>query len=240
MKPSIFILCYNSKNNIFNCFKEIKKICKKSERIYFVDNCSTDNSIELVKIYKKKFKISNLFIIKNKKNLGMGGSWKNCLKFIEKKKIKLAFFVHSSGKGRIDNIISNFLKILKKNPKQEIIFASRFHHKAKLKNYSKIKIYGNKFFNFITWIATGYKFNDSGCGILSINNINIKKLKYQNFVNGAQFNPQLNIYFKKNNLRIKEIPLDWSSGKVTSHINIAKYSLELLKLLIYYFCFRKF
>ena len=240
MKPSIFILCYNSKNNIFNCFKEIKKIYKKSEKIYFVDNCSTDNSIELIKIYKKKFKISNLFIIKNKKNLGMGGSWKNCLKFIEKKKIKLAFFVHSSGKGRIDNIVLNFLKILRKNPKQEIIFASRFHHKAKLKNYSKIKIYGNKFFNFITWIATGYKFNDSGCGIISINNINIKKLKYKNFINGAQFNAQLNIYFKKNNFKTKEIPLNWSSGKVTSHINIVQYSLGLLKLLIYYFFFRKF
>ena len=162
------------------------------------------------------------------------------LKIYRKKKIKLAFFVHSSGKGRIDNIVLNFLKVLKKNTKQEIIFADRFHRKSKLKNYSKIKIFGNKLFNFLTWIATSYKFNDSGCGIISINNIDIKKLKYRNFVNGAQFNAQLNIYFKKNNLRIKEIPLNWSSGKVTSHINIGKYSLELIKLLIFYFFFRRF
>lgn len=240
MKPSIFILCYNSEKNIFNCFKEIKKVYKKSEKIYFVDNSSTDNSVELIRKYKKEFKINNLFIIKNKNNLGMGGSWKKCLKFIEKKKIKLAFFVHSSGKARIDNIVLNFLKVLKKNATQEIIFADRFHHRSKLKNYSKIKIFGNKFFNFLTWIATGYKFNDSGCGIISINNINIKKLKYKNFSNGAQFNAQLNIYFKKNNLKIKEIPTNWSSGKVTSHINIGKYSLELIRLLVFYFFFRKF
>jgi len=240
MKPYVFILCYNSKENILNCFKEIKNIYKKSNKIYFVDNCSTDNSIELIKIYKKKFRINNLFIIKNRKNLGMGGSWKNCLNFIEKKKIKLAFFVHSSGKGKIDNIIINFLKVLKKNPSQEIIFASRFHQNSRLKNYSKTKIIGNKFFNFMTWIATGYKFGDSGCGIISINNINIKKLNYKNFVNDAQFNPQLNISFMKNNLNIKEIPINWSSGKVGSHVNVVKYSLRLLKLLIYYLLFRKF
>ena len=58
------------KENIPNCFKEIKKIYKKTKKIYFVDNCSTDNTIELIKIYKNKFKINNLFIIKNKKIWG--------------------------------------------------------------------------------------------------------------------------------------------------------------------------
>ncbi|MBD1173018.1 glycosyltransferase [Pelagibacterales bacterium SAG-MED03] len=240
MKPCVFILCYNSRKNIPNCFKEIKKIYKKTKKIYFVDNCSTDNTIELIKTYKNKFKINNLFIIKNKKNLGMGGSWKNCLSFIYQKKIKLAFFAHSSGKGKIDNIVINFLKVLKKNPKQEIIFASRFHKKSKLQNYSKTKIIGNKFFNFMTWVTTGYKFGDSGCGIISINNINIKKLNYTSFVNDAQFNPQLNISFMKNNFQIKEIPISWSSGKVGSHVNVLKYSIKLLKLLTYYFFFRKF
>jgi len=240
MKPTVFILCYNSEKNIFNCFKEIKKIFYKCKKIYFVDNASTDNSVNLIKKYKKKFHINNLSLIRNKKNLGMGGSWKVCLNFIKKKKIILAFFVHSSGKGKINYIISDFLNVLKKNPKQEIIFASRFHPKSNLKNYSQIKILGNKLFNLATWFFTGYKFSDSGCGIISINNINLNKLNYKNFVNGAQFNPQLNIYFKKNKLSIKEIAIKWSSGNVGSHINVIKYSLELLKLIIYYFFTRKF
>ena len=44
----------------------------------------------------------------------------------------------------------------------------------------------------------------------------------------------------KNNLKIKEIPIKWSSGKVGSHVNVVKYSLRLLKLLTYYLLFRKF
>ena len=240
MKPTVFILCYNSEKNIFNCFKEIKKIFYKCKRIYFVDNASTDNSVDLIKKYKKNFHINNLSIIRNKKNLGMGGSWKICLNFIKKKKITLAFFVHSSGKSKIDYIVSGFLNVLKKNPKQEIIFASRFHTRSNLKNYSQIKILGNKFFNLATWFVTGYKFKDSGCGIISINNINLNKLNYKNFVNGAQFNPQLNIYFNKNKLSIKEIAIKWSSGNVGSHINVIRYSLKLLRLILYYFFFRKF
>ncbi len=240
MKPTIFILCYNSKNNIFSCFQEIKKIYKKSDKIYFIDNCSTDNSVELIKLNKRKFKINNLYILKNNKNVGMGGSWKNCLNFMNQKKIKLAIFAHSSGKGKINDIVINFLNVLNKNPNQEIILASRFHKKSKLKNYSKVKIFGNKFFNFMTWFTTGYKFSDSGCGIVLMKNILIKKIDYKNFVDGPQFNPQLNIYFKKNNFKIREIPISWSSGKVSSHINIIKYSIKLIKLLTYYFFFRKF
>ena len=86
MKPTVFILSYNSEKNIFNCFKEIKTISYKCKRIYFVDNASTDNSVNLIKKYKKNFHINNLSLIRNKKNLGMGGSWKVCLNFIKKKK----------------------------------------------------------------------------------------------------------------------------------------------------------
>jgi len=240
MKPTLFILCYNSEKNINNCFKEIKKISNKCKKIYFVDNASIDNSVDLIKKYKKKFRINNIYVIRNKKNLGMGGSWKVCLNFIKKNKISISFFAHSSGKGQIDNIVLNFLNVLKKKPKQEIILASRFHHNSNLKNYSKIKILGNKFFNFATKLATGYNFSDSGCGILSINGVNLKKINYNNFVNGPQFNPQLNIYFKKNRLDVCEIPIKWSSGNVGSHINVIKYSLQLLKIIIFYFFIRKF
>ena len=240
MKPTVFILCCNSEKSIPNCFKEIKKIFYKCKRIYFVDNASTDNSVNLIKKYKKNFHINNLSIIRNKKNLGMGGSWKICLNFIKKKEITLAFFVHSSGKGKIDYMVSSFLNVLKKKPKQEIIFASRFHSRSNLKNYSKIKILGNKFFNLATMFVTGYKFKDSGCGIIAINNINLNKIDYNNFVNGPQFNPQLNIYFKKNKLNILEIPMTWSSGNTGSHISVIRYSLKLLRLIFYYFFFRKF
>lgn len=240
MKPTLFILSYNSEKNIFNTFKEINKIRNFCKTIYFLDNASTDNTIKIIKKYKQIFKIKNIKIIKNNKNLGMGGSLKKCLNFTIKKKIKLFFLLHSSGKGKIDNITINFINILKQYPKQEIIFASRFHPKSKLNNYSMLKIFGNKFFNLLTWFVSGYKFADSGCGIISINNINLKKINYKNFVDDAQFNPQLNIYLKKNNFNIKEIPIIWSSGKVGSHLNVLKYSFKLIRLLIFYLVFRRF
>ena len=67
MKPTVFILCCNSEKNIFNCFKEIKKNFNKCKKIYFVDNASTDNTVDLIKKYKKDFHINNLSIIRNKK-----------------------------------------------------------------------------------------------------------------------------------------------------------------------------
>ena len=42
----IVILNYNTPNDVEKCIDSIKKYCTESFRIYLVDNCSTDNSVE--------------------------------------------------------------------------------------------------------------------------------------------------------------------------------------------------
>ena len=76
MKTLICIPVFNGANyikeSIDSCLKQTTKV-----DIWVFDNCSTDNTCEIVDKYLKKNKNVKLFI--NEKNLGRTGNWNRCL-----------------------------------------------------------------------------------------------------------------------------------------------------------------
>ena len=78
-KTTIIILVYNSLKNLKNCILEINEIIKiysEVQNILFVNNKSTDNSLEFIINNKHLINCQNISIISNKQNYGMGGSQK--------------------------------------------------------------------------------------------------------------------------------------------------------------------
>ena len=69
---SIIIPTYNSNQNLINCIKSIYSQKYKKFEIIVVDDCSTDESLYILKNYLKKKKIKKIKIIENKRNLGPG------------------------------------------------------------------------------------------------------------------------------------------------------------------------
>jgi glycosyltransferase involved in cell wall biosynthesis len=69
---SIIIPCYNEENTIFLIVEKIKKIKSLTPEIIIVDDCSTDNTSDVLK------KISQLYpdikIVTHEKNLGKGAA----------------------------------------------------------------------------------------------------------------------------------------------------------------------
>tara|TARA_B110000003_G_C16653660_1_gene535422 strand:+ start:5688 stop:6404 length:717 start_codon:yes stop_codon:yes gene_type:complete len=85
---SFIIPAYNEQKNvnptIDELYRAIKFLKLKDYEIIFVDDCSTDNTLSIAKEYQKKKKI-NITIIKNKINLGWGGTVKKGIKKAKKK-----------------------------------------------------------------------------------------------------------------------------------------------------------
>lgn len=65
-KVAIILVNYNGEKYNIECIESIKKSSYKNYQIYFIDNKSSDNSVDQIK--KKKY--SNMTIIENKKNMG--------------------------------------------------------------------------------------------------------------------------------------------------------------------------
>ncbi len=71
IKFSIIVPCYNSFNKMENCLKMLERQTYKDFEVIIVDDCSKDNSYELLNEYKNNSKM-NIKLYKNEKNSGAG------------------------------------------------------------------------------------------------------------------------------------------------------------------------
>tara|TARA_Y100000590_G_scaffold465931_1_gene639699 strand:- start:4118 stop:4714 length:597 start_codon:yes stop_codon:yes gene_type:complete len=73
MDISVIVTNYNYSKLIRRCIRSLlnQNIDHEKYEIIIVDDCSTDNSLKVIKNFKK---YKNLKIIRNKKNLGVGAS----------------------------------------------------------------------------------------------------------------------------------------------------------------------
>ena len=81
MKLSVIVPCYNEEKTIKRLVEKILKFNLYEKEIIIVDDCSTDNSSEIIKLLAKSNKdIKSIF---SKKNLGKGGALKKGIKDAE-------------------------------------------------------------------------------------------------------------------------------------------------------------
>ena len=86
MSFSLVIPCYNEEENITILVNKYRKFLKnKNNELVFVNNGSTDNTDNVFKKLKKKYK--NIKTCKIKKNIGFGYGLKKGLKMSKKKHV---------------------------------------------------------------------------------------------------------------------------------------------------------
>jgi len=69
-KVSVVMPCYNEEKNIEKAIKSILKQSFQDYELIIVDDCSTDNSVEII----KRFDSNKIRIIKKDKNTGVSDS----------------------------------------------------------------------------------------------------------------------------------------------------------------------
>ena len=136
---TIAIPNYNGGKNLQRAIESCKKIKIPLEdyEILIVDNCSTDNSIDIINELNDEF--SNLVLIKNKENVGRIQNWNVCLK---NAKGKFLIFLFSNDAINDKNNIHEILEILDKNEKISIGFSSIL--KKEIDNSHIKKSFSNK------------------------------------------------------------------------------------------------
>jgi len=107
----------NLKRAIISC--QNIRIPIQEYEIIVVDNCSTDNSRDIVNELKNEF--SNLVFLQNKENVGRIQNWNVC---IEKAKGKFLIFLFSNDEINQHNSIHECLETLDKNDSISIGFSS--------------------------------------------------------------------------------------------------------------------
>lgn len=191
---SVVLPCLNEEKGVGICIKKIKEVFNENNingEIIVVDNGSRDKTSEIAKNYganviyeiKKGYGRAYLTGFKEAKgDIIVMGDGDNSYDFYE-----IPRFLEELKINNTDFVIGN-RKIIKKN-------ASPFLH----------KYIGRPFFSSILKIFFNIKISDSHCGFGAIKKESLDRLGLKS--SGMEFASEILIKSKKNNLKIKEIPI---------------------------------
>ncbi len=203
---SIIIPCFNEEKTIESIIKEVLSVNTPGikKEIIIVDDCSTDNSLEILKILEKKYKEIKVF--KQEYNQGKGAA------------LKLGFGVSKGDLVIIQDADReydprDYVKMIKlfKEDRADIVFGSRFYGGSPKRVVYLANKIANKFMTRLSAVLSGLYVSDiHTCYIMFDGEWirkNSKDLKSKRF----GFNPEIvaKIASQKNNLRICEIGISY-------------------------------
>ena len=212
MKALCIIPVFNEDSKLIDLINQIKKNPYQNYNLdyIFVNNGSTDKSLNIIKDNKLKF-----LNLKNNKGVG----YALILGFLFAKKYKYDYIVHLAGNGKMNpKHISNFISLIdEKN--YDFISGSRFLEGASFKNNPLYRVFLIKIFTLFLRLLTKKKITDATCGYRAFR-VNIFKNFKKNFLKKKLFTYGYEYFsygkiLNSNNLRIKEIAvsMDYPSKK---------------------------
>ncbi len=239
MKLSIIIPAYNEEKRIENTLKAycyfFEKYYKDKFEIIVVMNGCKDNTSDIVKNFAENHKsISYLFI---EEPIGKGGA---IIKGFKSAKGELVGFTDA------DNSTSPeaFNDLIRNINGYDGIIASRWIKGAIVEPKQPLKRrIASRMFNLLVRSLFGIMISDSQCGAKLFKKEAIHKIINNLGITRWAFDVDLLYQFKRNNLKIKEIPTIWKDS-YDSTLNLTKASAEmffaLARLRLIYSPFRGF
>lgn len=233
-KILIFIPMYNCEKQIARVLRKIKNLEEKQElfsEIIIIDNQSKDNSINAAKESLNKLKISAK-ILKNKENMGLGGSHKVAFKYAIENKFDYVIVLHGDDQGNVEDIIPYIAN--KEYEKYDSFLGSRFEKESKLINYSKFRIIGNHIFNTFISAMVHKKITDLGSGLNIYKTEYLKNRFFMYYPNNLTFNVYMLLYGIYIKSYFQFFPLSWSEDDQISNAKLFSQCKEILGLTLKY------
>ena len=154
MDFSIVIPCFNEEENIANLFKEINNSLKSFKyELILVDDCSTDNSYEVINKFKN---IENLLVIRSKVNRGQSFSLYEGIKIAKTNTIVTLDCDGQNDPKDIPKLIDLYLQ------NKDIFLVGGIRNK---RMDNAIKILSSKFANYIRNMILQDECADTGCSL---------------------------------------------------------------------------
>lgn len=230
-KILLFIPMYNCEKQITRVLDQIDvDIANYIDEIIVINNRSTDNGERVVVEYiKNSDLLVPIKLLTNDENYGLGGSHKVAFQYAIDKGFDYVICLHGDDQGAI----KDYLPLLESGEykQHDCCLGARFIKGAKLKGYSKIRIWGNYIFNFLFSVVVGEKIYDLGSGLNMYKVAPLKDKYYFKFPDTLYFNDCMilaYVYYRQN---MKFIPITWREEDQVSNNKLIKFSISLLKML---------
>ncbi len=235
-KITLVIPVFNESSEIDNFFNDLKQ-CNFDliNEIIFVNDCSTDNSLDLlqdkINEYKKSLTNINFFLISNLKNRGYGFSIKKGVESSNNSSIAIIDLDRTYNIKDLNNISNEFINEYKL--KYDLIAGQR---EINTTNTSRLKIVGKSIINMITNFCFNEKIVDYNSGLRVFNKD--KFIKHSHMMsNRFSLTTSMTITFLNENYEIKFQKIKYEERSGRSKLGFKdffKFLYTIFSLLFYY------
>lgn len=226
-KIALVIPAYNEEKLIKPTLEHIPK---SIDRIYVIDDASTDNMTSVVKHMAKKDR--RIELICHKENQGVGAGIINGYKAAVKDGHDIAVVIGGDHQMDIADL-PNFLEPLVKD-EADYTKGNRFLYSQGIPEVMPFKrMLGNSILSLMVKLASGYyRLFDTQDGYTAITADAIKKIDWSKAYKGYGYPGDFIILFNTYNLRIKDVPRRaiYLKGQRQSQIKILKYIVKVTPL----------
>lgn len=230
---AICIMCYEAVNTFHKVLDLIpKEIERLVEEIFLIDDASNDNTYYAAVGYKHIKKMKKLKIMKNEKNLGIGGNQKKAYNYAIKRGFDILALLHGDNQYN-PKCLPYLLKPLIED-KAEVVFGSRMLEDPLKGGMPLYKFFGNKFLTYIQNKALGMSLSEFHTGYRLFNCHSLRKVPFERCENDFNFDSEIIMQFKKAGIKIIELPIPTHYGDEKSHVKVIKYGLKVMRALIEY------
>jgi len=228
-KISIILPCQNEEQALDFCLNEIKQTIKKNRLSaeIIVSDSSTDNSPKIALRHAQgKPKITEIILIKHDKD-GYGSAY---LEAFKKAKGKYIFMADADATYEF-NQIPVFISHLENG--YDIVIGNRFGGKIEKNAMPLLNRYiGNPFLSFVFRVLFNAKIKDTQSGMRAFGKQTFEKLRLK--TTGMEFASEMLIKAIKNNLKIKEIPVNYRKRKGVSKLKPYSDAWKHLRFMLLY------
>lgn len=236
-KLCIVIPCYKVSEHIITVLRNIPS--ENINFIYVVDDDCPEFSGKIVENYVLANNIKKIVVLKNKKNLGVGGATKRG--YVEALKDNNDIIIKMDGDDQMDpNKINNLLKPLL-NDEFDFAKGNRFFNLNDVGKMPKIRIFGNVLLSFFCKLSTGYwNTFDPTNGFTAINSKVARLIPFNKVSDNFFF--EIDLLFRLSILRAKivDVPMKAAYKNEKSNLKINVIILPFLKMLFVNFLKRIF
>lgn len=230
-KILLFIPMYNCEKQITRVLEQLEgEILEYVDEVIIVNNRSTDGGEEAVKDMFAKDKPSvPVKLLRNHENYGLGGSHKVAFDYAIKNKFDYCICLHGDDQGTIQD----FLPLLESGDYKnyDCCLGARFMKGAKLKGYSRLRVWGNYGFNLLFSMAVHRKVYDLGSGLNLYKMEPLTNHYYLKFPDTLYFNDCMILAYCFYKQKMLFVPITWREEDQVSNNKLVQFSISLLKML---------
>tara|TARA_R110000868_G_scaffold55424_3_gene172293 strand:- start:8522 stop:9274 length:753 start_codon:yes stop_codon:yes gene_type:complete len=225
MSVAVFIPSYNCEEQIVRVLEQIKQT---DLPIYFIDNSSKDSGAMLIRDFCHERPKCKLIL--HSENYGLGGSFKTAIEIANKYNHDWIIWFHGDDQATLKDCLP-LVDGLSSLPQVDAYLGARFMPSSRRLNYSRLREFGNRFFNLLCSLVVRRRVYDIGSGLNIYRTSSLNRLRVEEWPNHIAFDMNLLFHYVSSSRHLF-FPISWREVDQVSNAKNFAVGVDVLKSII--------